>query len=173
MRSTFTTLPPARPDGGSLRGSALNDNLRGGHGSDRLFGLEGDDILWGDQHHDSGGAAARKQVDHLDAGPGNDTVYGGRGTNNIFGGDGDDYLQGGGRKALIEGGNGDDTIKVTSGATTTVRAGAGNDIVTAIIARGRATISCGPGVDTVIESAFAGNRKRVKIGADCEKRKRH
>ena len=28
---------------------------------------------------------------------------------------------------------------------------------------------CGPGIDTVIESAYAGNRKLVKIAGDCEK----
>ena len=74
---------------------------------------------------------------------------------------------------LINGGNGDDRIKVTSGAKTTVDAGAGNDTITAIIARGRATVSCGPGIDTVIESEFKGNRKLVKISGDCERRKRH
>jgi hypothetical protein len=62
---------------------------------------------------------------------------------------------------------------VTSGAKTTVDAGAGNDTVTAIIARGKATVHCGPGVDTVIESRWPGNRKLVKISGDCEKHKRH
>ena len=84
-------------DGGTLRGAdaqrqpARRPRLR------EALGLDGDDVLWGDQNHDDGGAAARKQVDTLDGGAGNDTVYGGRGTNNIFGGDGNDYLQGGGR----------------------------------------------------------------------------
>ncbi len=73
----------------------------------------------------------------------------------------------------IRGGNGNDTIKVTSGAKTNVDAGPGDDLVTAIIARGRATVSCGDGVDTVIESRWPGNRKLVKISSDCEKRKRH
>ena len=52
-------------------------------------------------------------------------------------------------------------------------AGAGDDTVTAIIARGKASVHCGPGVDTVIESTFKGNRKLVTIGSDCEKHKRH
>ena len=76
-------------------------------------------------------------------------------------------------RSLISGGAGDDTIKVTSGANTTVDAGDGNDTITAIIARGKATVKCGPGVDTVIESEWPGNRKLVKIASDCEKRTRH
>ena len=38
--------------------------------------------------------------------------------------------------------------------------------------RGKAEIHCGPGVDTVVESAYKGNRKLVKIAGDCENRKR-
>ena len=158
--------------GGRKTGTELNDNLRGQHGSDVISGLGGDDVIWGDQVHDSGGAAARKQHDTLDGGAGNDTIYGGRGTNTIVGGAGDDYLQGSGVRSSIKGGDGNDTIKVTSGATTTVDGGAGDDTITAIIARGSAVVHCGAGVDTVIESQFAGNRKRVKIASDCEKRKR-
>ena len=121
-------------------------------------------MIWGDQHHDSGGAAARKQIDTLDGGAGNDTIYGGRGTNTIFGGDGDDYLQGGGLRSADHGGAGDDTIKV--------------DLRRQHDRRRRRRqrhdhrdhrprparpCSCGPGIDTVIESASPGNRKLVKI----------
>ena len=100
-----------RPDQGHQRldpertaaaktGTDLNDNLRGGArlGPD-LRRSRGDDVIWGDQLHDTGGAAARKQLDELDGGAGNDTIYGGRGTNTILGGDGDDYLQGGGLRS--------------------------------------------------------------------------
>ena len=34
-------------------------------------------------------------------------------------------------------------------------------------------MKCGPGIDTVIESEWPGNRKLVKISSDCEKRTRH
>ena len=159
-------------NGGSRAGTELNDNLRGGSGSDKITGLGGDDVLWGDQNHDAL-AGAKQASDVLDGGAGNDTIYGGRGTNTIFGSDGDDFLQGGGLRSIIDGGTGNDKIKVTSGAKTTVDGGDGDDTITAIIARGRATIKCGPGYDTVIESEWPGNRKLVKISGDCEKRTRH
>jgi Ca2+-binding RTX toxin-like protein len=75
-------------------------------------------------------------------------------------------------RSSIDGGPGNDRIKATSGAVSTVQGGDGDDTITAIIMRGKAEIHCGPGVDTVVESAYAGNRKRVKIAGDCEKRKR-
>ena len=159
-------------DGGSRSGTELNDNLRGGAGSDKITGLGGEDVLWGDQNHDAL-PGARKASDLLDGGAGNDTIYGGRGVNTIFGQDGDDFLQGGGLRSIISGGAGNDKIKVTSGAKTTVDGGEGDDTITAIIARGRATIKCGAGHDTVIESEWPGNRKLVKISGDCEKRTRH
>ena len=74
---------------------------------------------------------------------------------------------------MIDGGAGDDTIKVTSGAK--------HDASTAATATTRSPrsspaaarpSSCGPGIDTVIESEYAGNRKLVKIAGDCEKPQR-
>ena len=53
-----------------------------------------------------------------------------------------------------------------------VDAGAGDDTVYAITASGTARIKCGPGSDTVIVSRFKGNRKRTKVAADCENRKK-
>ena len=89
-------------------------------------------------------------------------LFGLRGEDFIFGGSGNDFANGGADNDFIDGGDGRDAID----------AGPGDDIVTAIIARGKAVVRCGEGVDTVIESQYAGNRKRVKIGSDCEKRKR-
>ena len=160
-------------DGGTQNGTDLNDNLRGGHGSEKLARPRR-------RRRPVGRPAPRRrrrggpQADrHARGGAGNDTVYGGRGTNNIFGGDGNDYLQGGGLKSA------DRRRQRRRHDQGHVRRDddrprrRGNDTVTAIIARGRATVSCGPGVDTYIESRFAGNRKLVKIAGDCEKRKRH
>jgi Ca2+-binding RTX toxin-like protein len=126
----------------------------------------------GDDFFQPAGLNDRQPRIVADGGAGNDTIYGGRGNNTILGGDGNDYLQGGGVRSSIDGGVGDDTIKATSGSVSAVNGGDGNDTITAIIARGKATVSCGPGIDTVIESAYAGNRKLVKIAGDCENRKR-
>jgi hypothetical protein len=38
--------------------------------------------------------------------------------------------------------------------------------------RGRATVSCGPGDDTVMVSRWPANRKRVKLAGDCEHEKK-
>jgi Ca2+-binding RTX toxin-like protein len=108
----------------------------------------------------------------VDGGAGNDTLNGGNGNDVLLGGDGNDFVQGGGLRSLINGGNGDDTIRVTSGGRTDVDGGAGDDTITAVIGRGSATIHCGPGIDTVVESQYKGNRRRVKIAGDCEHRKR-
>ena len=100
------------------------------------------------------------------------TLSGSNAAEALTGSEGPDKRAGAGGADRIRGLGGDDRIKATSGARSTVQGGDGNDTITAIIARGKAVIHCGPGVDTVIESAYAGNRKRVKLDADCENRKR-
>ena len=44
--------------------------------------------------------------------------------------------------------------------------------MTAIIASGRARVSCGAGNDTVLVSRFAGNRRLVTVAGDCESKKK-
>ena len=51
-------------------------------------------------------------------------------------------------------------------------AGPGDDVITAVISAGHATIKCGAGRDTVVMSKFAGNRRRVSVAKDCEVRKK-
>ncbi|HEY6890337.1 MAG TPA: hypothetical protein VI300_21210, partial [Solirubrobacter sp.] len=71
--------------------------------------------------------------------------------------------------AVLNGGPGADTIRV-AGRNTSVDGGDGDDTITAIIASGRASVKCGPGNDTVVISRFKGNRKRVSVAKDCEKK---
>ena len=73
--------------------------------------------------------------------------------------------------AQIFGGNGNDQIRV-AGKRTTVDAGPGDDLITAITSSGSGTVKCGPGNDTVMVSRFKGNAKRVKVAKDCEKKKK-
>jgi Ca2+-binding RTX toxin-like protein len=154
---------------GTKHGSERNDRLNGQHGSGKIYGNGGDDVIWGDAAHDSGGARALKQKDFLSGGAGDDTIYAGRGTTTALGGDGNDFMQGNGQRAVLSGGPGADTIRV-AGKNTSADGGEGDDTITAIIASGRGSVKCGPGNDTVLVSRFAGNRKRVSVAADCEKK---
>ena len=101
---------------GTKNGSERNDRLNGQHGNNKLYGNGGDDVLWGDAAHDSGGARALKQKDFISGGAGDDTIYSGRGTNTVLGGDGNDYLQGNGVASRLDGGNGNDTIRLAGQA---------------------------------------------------------
>jgi Ca2+-binding RTX toxin-like protein len=156
---------------GTKHGTDKNDKLLGQHGSGQLYGKAGDDILWADA---AGGTTAqsRRAKDYVSGGPGKDTIYGGRGSNTLDGGDDDDYIQGNGSRNTISGGGGADQIRVTTNSVTKVDAGAGDDVITAVISNGHATIKCGPGKDTVLVSKFTGNRRRVTVAKDCEVRKK-
>ena len=65
---------------------------------------------------------------------------------------------------------GNDLEPSVGGERLGIDAGAGDDVVSAIIGRGSARIACGPGNDTVIVSRFKSNRKRTKVAGDCEHR---
>ena len=154
---------------GTKRGTERNDRLNGQHGDNKLYGEGGDDVIWGDAAHDSGNAGSTGQVDEIEGGAGNDTIYSGRGTTTAYGGDGDDFMQGNGRRALLFGGNGNDNMRL-AGKNTTIDAGPGDDKITAVISSGRGRVICGPGKDVVTISRFVSSRTRVKIAADCEKK---
>ncbi|MTE01080.1 hypothetical protein GIY56_12315 [Paracoccus sp. YIM 132242] len=85
--------------------STGNDALYGGDGDDTLYGAEGDD-------YNQGGAGN----DYVWAYIGNDTLYGAEGADSLYGGDGDDYLigsWGGDVDAVMDGGNGNDTLSMS------------------------------------------------------------
>ena len=80
----------------------------------------------------------------------------------VVAGPGDDSITSGERDNVIDGGAGDDTIRLRGTGRNTVRAGAGNDVVHAE-APSRDTISCGTGHDVVY--ARAGDH----VAHDCER----
>jgi hypothetical protein len=87
------------------------------------------------------------------------TIVGDQGANRVTGTGGPDVL--------LRGGRGDDTIPLRSGAYNRVDAGPSDDLVTAVITRGRG--ACGPGQDAVNVSRFKGNPRRVNVAGDCER----
>jgi predicted extracellular nuclease/2',3'-cyclic-nucleotide 2'-phosphodiesterase (5'-nucleotidase family) len=117
-------------DGGegddTLLGGAGNDNLTGGEGDDALSGDAGNDVLAGGEGDDtlSGGAGD----DELDGGEGYDTLDGGAGNDRLVAGAGDSASGGDGddiivvstddyAPALIDGGDGNDILKLVGSGT--------------------------------------------------------
>ncbi|MDF0599093.1 calcium-binding protein, partial [Psychromarinibacter halotolerans] len=82
--TSFGTLQTALPGGGTVTGSAQDDELLGDAGDDTLVGVGGNDRLDGQGGNDS-----------IEAGDGADLGLGGDGDDTILGGLGDDTLQGG------------------------------------------------------------------------------
>lgn len=122
-------------DDGLQDGPGGNDTLLGGAGNDYLAGQGGDDLLRGGTGDDT-----------LVGGPGNDTLEGGPGEDWLMGGDGDDVLVAGPdasqlfgdagddlligdnhhTQSLLNGGEGDDTLRI--GSNDWAEGGAGRDL---------------------------------------------
>jgi glucose/arabinose dehydrogenase len=124
-----------------LRGRGGRDRLRGGPGRDRLIAGPGRDRAWGGAGADrlTGGP----DPDRLFGGPGPDRLFGGLGADRLFGGPGNDTLHGGLGSDRLRGGPGADRFLLRD--------------------KRRDTVSCGPGIDTVLADPF----DRVSI--DCER----
>jgi Ca2+-binding RTX toxin-like protein len=101
-------------------GTARNDELLGGHGDDTIYGEGGSDVIWGDQ---KASGNTTHQHDRLFGGPGNDWIYGSHGYN------------------AIQGGAGNDTIRVWFG---------------------RGFVNCGPGKDILYVSRKSGPHVKRK-----------
>jgi Ca2+-binding RTX toxin-like protein len=143
-------------------GASGSDTMTGGAGEDRLIGGSGNDIVFG-------GFGA----DLIEGGPGDDALDGNNDDDALDGGEGNDVLHGGSGIDEIVGGPGDDRIFGDSGADR-IRAGDGDDTVVVDGAR-TATVSCGPGNDTlyiaVVAEAitdYAGRGAQTRYGNDCE-----
>jgi lysophospholipase L1-like esterase len=109
-----------------LRGLAGGDLIEGGGGNDRLQGGAGDDLMRGGDGRDiviGGGGADELQGDADD-----DELEGRLGRDSLSGGDGGDLLLGNNGIDTIEGGEGDDRIFGNKGADT-ISGGAGNDLI--------------------------------------------
>jgi Ca2+-binding RTX toxin-like protein len=108
-----------------VSGGSENDTLIGGSGKDTLKGDSGDDLLKGEDDTDrvEGGIGKdiiyggdnsdnldSSDIELLDGGYEDDTIYGEGGFDLLKGGDGDDTLEGGDQNDTLEGGAGDDEI---------------------------------------------------------------
>ena len=90
-----------------------------------------------------------------------------------MGGDGNDFLQGTiGTATRIFGGNGADNIRVAGRRTRRSTPAPATTRSTRSRPAAPRPSSAARGNDTVIVSRFKGNRKRTKVAADCESRKK-
>jgi Ca2+-binding RTX toxin-like protein len=134
-----------------LNGWDGNDLLRGGDGNDMLNGGNGDDVLEGGDGNDIVNDRAGRNI--LRGGAGSDTLeLNGAGVSTADGGDGDDFLSGGIGHTL-DGGNGNDHLKLSSMDQTGAAwayGGAGDDLVEVGQTRGQLNtmLSGGAGADT-------------------------
>jgi len=119
------------------RGTPGNDRLLGTLDSDVLYGIGGDDRLRG-----------LAGDDHLHGGKGDDTLLGGEGNDRVWGGDGNDRLDGGDGRDLLFGDAGDDYI-YGGGNYIRLYGEAGDDFFNVLGPARAATISGGPGADTI------------------------
>ncbi|MDA9530548.1 ExeM/NucH family extracellular endonuclease [Bradyrhizobium sp. CCBAU 25338] len=145
-----------------LAGLGGDDQLDGGEGDDTLSGGDGDDTLLGGAGDDTldGGA----DDDRLAGGDGDDTLTGGEGDDVLVGGEGYDTLQGGdGNDELVAGagdtaeaGEGDDLIIVSTDdpAPSLIDGGAGNDTVK-LIGGGTAELIATLNVESLLVAAGA------------------
>ncbi|MGI9357550.1 MAG: calcium-binding protein, partial [Rhizobiaceae bacterium] len=109
----------------NLTGSNENDSLTGTTGDNVINGLNGNDIIEGGLNFDT-----------LSGGNGNDTIYAMTAAN----------IRGSGVADIMNGGDGDDTLK-GSGGSDTLNGGANNDLMKG--AGGANTFDGGSGIDTV------------------------
>jgi len=156
-----TSPPPPPPSGGSVQGTAGDDQLQagagatsidGGAGNDTITGWAGGDVLRGGDGNDviQGGSGfddinGNKGDDNIDGGSGgddwlvggqgNDVITAHAGGNILYGNLGNDTLTGGSGAELIRGGQGDDVLK----------GGDGNDWLSGD--RGNDTLTGGAGAD--------------------------
>jgi Ca2+-binding RTX toxin-like protein len=153
-----TLIGPNSLNGGDgddqLKPTAVGAQVDGGAGVDRVSyeRLVGDHVLVQNGSDVSiDGQPNVKDVEQVEAGPGNDTVTGDGAANVLFGGAGNDIIAGGGGADKIDGDAGDDTVNYDDAGGVTVNlftrtggpAGAVDDL-TSIEA-----VSTGPGPDTV------------------------
>ncbi|MCW2248352.1 Ca2+-binding RTX toxin-like protein [Azospirillum fermentarium] len=132
-------------DSFSASASTAGVEVNGNAGDDYFLGSAYGDVLRGDAGNDT-----------LYGGGGNDTLVGGAGDNSLFGEAGDDQLYVDTATAVLDGGDGDDTVFVrfAGGALLDVSmgiehayGGAGNDTLSAAGASGRVDLLGGAGDD--------------------------
>ena len=169
----------------TLLGGAGNDSLDGGSGDDVfLIGdAAGNDTIVGGTHSAgdvvdtslaTGGVTVTftgsgtgtvtatgtnvgfQQIERVQTGAGNDTIFGGTAADSVDAGAGNDVLWGGGGADTLSGGDGDDTV-IGGAGNDSLLGGAGNDRFIINPGDGSDTITGGAGNDTVDLSAFTGS----------------
>lgn len=96
--------------GDSIQGETGNDSIYGGDGDDTLDGGLGNDQLFGDAGNDR--INGSNGDDTLDGGDGDDTLYDWLGNDSLIGGAGNDTLESYNGNSTLIGGLGDDTFIV-------------------------------------------------------------
>jgi len=121
-----------------INGGLGNDTIDGNQGNDFIDGGEGNDILSVANTYEYLGESADLQggvgddtlyggrESRMNGGIGNDVLFSGVRDGSLDGGDGDDILQGRGYYASMFGGNGNDTL---TGSAFSYRGGEGNDSI--------------------------------------------
>ncbi|HEY0028445.1 MAG TPA: hypothetical protein VGC35_11290, partial [Allosphingosinicella sp.] len=145
-----------------LYGLDGRDTLTGGRGADVLYGDSGDDTLSGgiddDVLHGGDGAdTIRGEAgnDEVHGGEGNDIIFATQGYDTVYGDGGDDVIEFYALPVLVDGGEGNDWIRLQSAegvnnAGVTINGGAGNDtLYVESIATATLTIDMGDGNDSV------------------------
>ncbi|CUI04235.1 Alkaline phosphatase [Janthinobacterium sp. CG23_2] len=122
-----------------LLGGSGNDTMDGGEGNDQLFGGDGDDVLTGGEGCDT-----------LSGGNGNDQLTTRGGDTVLDGGAGNDTLDGGYSNAQINGGNGNDYLKIIAYGDSGLYGGNGRDILDIRVGNGRVVASGGADDDIII-----------------------
>ena len=134
--SYYSQLTAADGIGADVLSRMYNDTIYGGGGDDRIYGEYGNDTIYGGDGDDTIYSGAGD--DYVEGGAGKDYIYNESGSDVIYAGDGDDtvnfYHPTASKKALIDGGAGNDTINLTISSTD----------VNSIVA-----INAGEGADTI------------------------
>lgn len=156
-------------DGDAFRGGAGGDTLLGGAGDDTIEGEDGDDLITGDLGDDDlyGGAGydfiyGGKGEDDISGGADGDTIYGGEGDDLIYGGTGDDKLIDVFGKNVVDGGLGDDVLRV--GKASTAFGGDGDD---SIYLMDGGTAFGGDGAD-ILTVELSGDASRMAVVRDFD-----
>ena len=110
-----------------IHGTSGDDGITSSNGNDSLYGEDGNDTLSGGGGNDT--LTGGNDNDTLNGGDGNDDLRGLDGNDTLNGDAGNDALAGGAGIDVLNGGAGDDTIFDYSGETTTIDAGADDDLI--------------------------------------------
>lgn len=160
---------------GTLVGTNKRDVLVGSPGADIIKGLGGNDVICSTPD-----GLDDEDIDTIDAGPGDDSIYG---IAHADGGTGNDSIYVFWTESTAKGGPGNDIIVAASGAKADggsgndivvglgageLWGGTGNDRVGSINSSGQTKMDCGSGTDYYAEDGAASVRRCEKATTTCE-----